>query len=173
MPQQKQEVVLARRHEVASYYLAGRYQSEIAQMVGCSQQQVSADLAVLRQQWLTSSLRDFDAAKAEELAKIDRAEREYWQGWEASKQAHIVTLAEVTRGEKPSRKRSRRRENQYGDPRFLDGVLTCIKQRCAVLGLSMDTEALKEAGIGMALLLEQARQLPVPLSPVSQSLAEA
>ena len=158
MPQHKQEIVLARRHQVGLLYLQGRYQAEIAQILGCSQQQVSADLAVLRRLWLASSLRDFDAAKAEELEKIDHAERAYWLGWERSQKTRTIIQAEHTTGEHFGRKRSRRREGQVGDPRFLDGVLRCIAQRCDILGLSTATETNREVGKGLSGLLAQARQ---------------
>jgi hypothetical protein len=170
MPQNKIEVILSRRQQVGALYLAGRYQAEIGQILGVSQSQVSADLAAIRKTWLASSLRDFDAAKAEQLAKIDRVEIAYWQGWHRSLEDHIQTLAEVTHGEKPSRKRSRRREGQAGDPRFLDGVIMCIKQRCAILGLGAEADALKEASLGLASLLALAKG-PQPGS--SSPMAEA
>lgn len=135
MPFNTQDVILSRRQQIGAMYLSGKYQSEIAQIIGVTQQQVSADLAALRKIWQASAMRDFDAAKAEELEKIDRAEREYWLGWERSQEDAVVSLAEVKTGDKPGRKRSRRREGQCGDPRFLDGVLRCVERRCAILGL--------------------------------------
>jgi hypothetical protein len=160
MPQQKQEHILARRHEVATLYLAGHLQAEIARVVHVSQQQVSADLKALRAQWQASALRDFDASKALELAKIDQVERACWLGWERSLTPKTTILAERKTGEHAGRKRSRRREGQAGDPRFLEGVLNCVKQRCAILGLSAETEALTDAATGLAGLLAQARSLP-------------
>lgn len=135
MPQNKEEVVLARRQQVATLYLSGHYQTEIGRLVGVSQTQISADLKALRTQWQASSLRDFDASKALELDKIDRLEAVYMDGWQRSQMDRVQTLAEVTHGEKPSRKASVRREGQVGDPRFLDGVLSCIEKRCKILGL--------------------------------------
>lgn len=173
MPQHKHEIVLARRHQVGLLYLQGRYQAEIAQLLSCSQQQVSADLAVLRRLWLASSLRDFDAAKAEELEKIDHLERAYWLGWERSQQARSVIQAERQTGEHCGRKRLRRRESQGGDPRFLDGVLKCIAQRCDILGLSTATEASKELSQGLAAMLTQARTLRTPPPARRPGVAEA
>jgi hypothetical protein len=129
------EGVLARRQQVGAMYLAGKYQADIARLVGVTQQQISHDLAALRKLWLASSVRDFNTAKAEELAKVDRVEHEYWVGWERSLQDHVQNLAEIKTGDKPGRKRSRRREGQAGDPRFLDGVLKCVERRCTILGL--------------------------------------
>lgn len=72
------------RARVAEMYLAGRYQSEIAQELGLSQQQISYDLQAVRREWQASAVRNFDEAKAQELAKIDHLERTYWQAWQQS-----------------------------------------------------------------------------------------
>jgi hypothetical protein len=72
------------RAEIARLYLQRRTQAEIAAQPGMSRQQVGYDLGAVRQGWLESSLTDFNARKAEELARIDRLEREYWDAWQAS-----------------------------------------------------------------------------------------
>lgn len=133
-----------RRTEVATRYLQGEYQATIAKALGVSQQRISQDLESIRRHWLAASVRDFDAARAQELAKIDHAEQEYWAAWQRSIQPREVTLTEQTYGEKPSRKASVRREGQAGDPRFLDGVLRCIERRCAILGLNAPTTCMLE-----------------------------
>ena len=69
----------------ADLYLKGKTQNEIADTLGFTRQQISYDLAVVRKQWLQSSVRDFDDAKALELAKLNRLEREYWDEWEESR----------------------------------------------------------------------------------------
>ena|SRR5215467_8301813 len=125
-----------RRQEVAALYLSGKYQSEIAQVIGISQQQVSHDLLAVQRAWLASSLRDFDAVKAQELAKLDAAEREYWAAWHRSCQPREVTLTKRIAGKDPRDEASIRRETPAGDVRFLDGVLRCIHQRCALLGVA-------------------------------------
>jgi len=161
--------VQQRRQEVAALYLAGKYQSEIARLIGISQQQVSHDLQAVHRAWLASSLRDFDAAKAQELAKIDAAEREYWAAWERSQQPREVTTTREADGDAPRTETSRRREHPVGDPRFLDGVLKCIEKRCDMLGLSTATEAAKAVSTGLAALLAQAKSTV----PLAAPLAEA
>ena len=55
-------------------------------------------MAAVREQWLQSSLLDFDARKAQELARIDRVETEAWAAWEKSKRAREITTTErITR----------------------------------------------------------------------------
>jgi hypothetical protein len=129
-------VVHERQQTVAALYLQRKMQSEIARIVGVSQQQVSFDLKAVRLAWQTSTVRDFDAARSEELARVDVAEAAYWDGWQRSQQVHEVTVTEAhDDGATARRKATLRKEAQSGDPRFLDGVLRCIERRCALLGL--------------------------------------
>ena len=82
---QNETTLAARRQQVAAAYLRGEYQADIATRFGISQQQISLDLKTIRAMWLQSAVRDFDAARAEELAKIDAVEAEFWGAWEKSK----------------------------------------------------------------------------------------
>lgn len=132
--------VLARREDVARRYLQGQTQSEIADVFGVSQAQISKDLAAIRAAWLASAVRDFDALKAQELAKIDAVEREYWLAWERSKKDKEISVQEGGEVDPQTRKPRikkvvMRKEGQAGNPAFLAGVLTCIERRCAILGL--------------------------------------
>jgi predicted transcriptional regulator len=130
-----------RRQKVAEMYLRGDYQSAIAQALGIDQAQVSRDLKAVRAMWLASTVRDFDAARAQELAKIDEVEREYWGAWERSKQDKEVAVQESDGKKDPDtgrpkiKKATLRKEGQSGNPAFLAGILTCIERRCAILGL--------------------------------------
>jgi hypothetical protein len=162
--------LLQRRHEVATRYLHGEQQYHIARAMGVSQSQISLDLKAIRAMWLASLVRDFDAMKSVELAKIDECERQFWSGWQRSLQPREVTLTEATEGEKPTRKASVRKEGQAGDPRFLDGVLRCVQQRCKILGLDVESQALKEMSTGMADLLAQARSdQGTPQAPMAEA----
>ena len=132
--------VLARREDVARRYLQGQTQSEIADVFGVSQAQISKDLAAIRAAWLASAMRDFDALKAQELAKIDAVEREYWLAWERSKKDKEISVQEGGEVDPQTRKPRikkvvMRKEGQAGNPAFLAGVLTCIERRCSILGL--------------------------------------
>lgn len=124
-----------RRQLVAARYLRGEYQSQIAQDLGLTQAQISLDLKAIRAEWLKATLRDFDALKGEQLAKIDAIELEAWASWEKSKQPREVTITEATEGPRPGRKASVRKEGQVGDPRFLSEILKCVERRCSLLGL--------------------------------------
>lgn len=148
MPSSQHEARAAeRRQHVAKLYLQGKYQAEIARQLGVSQQQISKDLRMLHRQWRASAIRDFDARQEQELAKIDLLERTAWEAWECSLHPRELTLTEQTEGgdvpdehgkvhpKSPVRRASVRRENQAGDPRFLERIDKCIERRCAILGL--------------------------------------
>lgn len=126
--------VAKRRQEVAERYLRGEYQSAIAQSFGVDTATISRDLAAIRAQWLAAAVRDFDAAKAQELAKIDEVERAAWAAWERSTQDKEVAVQEAG-ADKKLKKATLRKEGQSGNPAFLNTILTCIERRCAILGL--------------------------------------
>lgn len=133
--------VANRRQEVAARYLRGEYQSAIASSLNVDTATVSRDLAAIRAVWLTSAVRDFDAAKAQELAKIDEVERAAWQAWERStKDKEVATqeagaVKDAQTGKPIIKKATLRKEGQSGNPAFLSTILTCIERRCAILGL--------------------------------------
>lgn len=123
----RQGAQLARdRRNVAHYYLQGWLQADIGTELNISQATVSRDLAWLHDQWTREGLNNYNEAKAREVAKIDVIEREYWTAWQKSKQSKVEI------------------EERPGDPRYLAGVITCVKRRCELLGLDApDTLTLK------------------------------
>jgi hypothetical protein len=169
MPLHTKEVVNQRRQQVAQLYLAGKYQSEIGQLLGVTQQQISLDLRVVQQQWLAASIRDFDAHRAELLAKVDAVERAAWEAWARSLQQREVTLTKRITGKDPRDEASIRRETPVGDPRFLERIQKCLDQRADLLGLSTASEATKALGTGLAALLAQAQAAQAPASPMAEA----
>src|SRR5271155_2405894 len=73
-----------RRKRVAAMYLQGMGQWEIGRQLGVTQQCIAKDVQTLEKEWLASALVDIDAAKAKELARIDRLERIAWRAWRRS-----------------------------------------------------------------------------------------
>lgn len=111
------------RRDITRLYLRGKIQPEIAELLGISRAMVAYDLKAIQEQWRGDTVRDLDADKAWELAKIDELERTYWAIWESS------------------------RETRDGNPAYLGGVLKCIQRRAKLLGL--DAPAKREhAGPG-------------------------
>jgi predicted transcriptional regulator len=127
---------------ISELYLRGELQADIAKVVGISQATVSLDLASLRGEWLASSLMDFNDRRAQELAKVDDLEREYWTAWKRSQQdAEVKTQKMIDRPEGQSKEAQKRTEGQTGDPRFLVGIQWCVNKRCELLGLDAPKKA--------------------------------
>lgn len=124
------------RARTAELYLKSWTQNAIAAELGVSQGQVSKDLKAVRQGWLESAVRDFDAAKAAELAKIDNLEREAWAAYERTVGPHTVTTDIDGTNDKGSfDRKTERTEHLAGNPAFLNVVMTCIDRRCKILGV--------------------------------------
>lgn len=124
------------RRRIADLYLQGWLQVDIADELHIDQSTVSRDLKAIQAAWVRSTLIDFDAAKAREVAKVDRLEREYWQAWQESKKEKVSTSTETAQLKDGKRNKAQiRREERNGDPRYLLGVQWCIDKRCKILGL--------------------------------------
>ena len=129
------ERILSDRAEIARRYLRGDYQTDIGATLGLSQRMVSYDLTAIRKEWRGSSVRDFDDAKSQELAKIDELERTYWAAWEASCKARATTTTTKSVGDTTTTRATHRSEAMLGNPAYLAGVMTCIERRCKLLGI--------------------------------------
>lgn len=137
------------RQDIADKYLQGWTQSRIAEYLNndanrgyqLSRQMISYDLQRIQEDWRESALIDIDEAKTQELAKIDRLEREYWDAWEKSKEDAVSkTIERYMSGtdKKTANKRVKEQERtseQFGDSAFLRGIQWCIEQRCKILGI--------------------------------------
>jgi len=143
------------RRQISNLYLQGRLQAEIASELNLSQSTVSRDLKALRGEWLVSSLMDFDEARANELAKIDTLEREYWDAWQRSRE-DAETITTKGRGDKEtavSMEKTVQLKGQVGDAAFLRGIEWCIDRRCKLLGLD-DTQKLDIVSGGVPIVFE-------------------
>jgi hypothetical protein len=126
--------------EISTLYLQGWIQVAIAahlsknRAYSVTRQTISRDIKTIQQRWLESSVRDFDEARAQELARIDNLELTYWSQFEASKDPIIKRK---TKKEIDGQITEATQEVSLGtgDPRFLQGVQWCIDRRCKLLGL--------------------------------------
>lgn len=142
----EEAMLAARRRRVAELYLKAMPMWEIAQQLNVSAPTISRDLKALIQEWREGALFDFTDAKAKELAKLDRLEREYWDAWEKSKKEHTATTAEKTESQvvvqgqplpAPAKlKASTKKEDREGNPAYLAGVQWCITKRAEILGIN-------------------------------------
>jgi len=131
------------RKIIAELYLKQWRQVDIAEKLGIDQATVSRDLSAVRKMWRKDASLSFDAAKAQELARIDTLENEYWRQYEASQEEFVRTMTEknlppVTEGGRQKEGTTKARvikETRIGDPRYLSGIQWCIEQRCKILGI--------------------------------------
>lgn len=136
--------------EIARCYLHGMSQMEIGEMLGVSQSQISRDLKVLRERWQKSALLDINEAKAQELARIDNLEREYWEAWRVSCGERIDTETEQIAGAGANGDRKRvkvKKVKLAGDPDYLAGIQWCIEMRCKILGIYQPGRAANPLGM--------------------------
>ncbi len=146
--------VWERRVKVAELYLEGTPQPAIAKKLGVSQPTVGRDLIAIREEWLKSSIRDFDSLKVQEIAKIDKLEEAAWAAWHRSTLEHriVQNKTESMRRSMPGAagKKGAHRlvptkvtenitvKNCPGDPKFMETIAWCIETRLKVIGAFKD-----------------------------------
>lgn len=133
--------ILERRKRVAAMYLQGMSQWEIGRQLGVTQQCVAKDVRALEKEWLASAVIDIDAAKAKELARIDRLERVAWRAWRRScqRKERASTRMEKKFNEDAKQAKtvtSKQTELRDGNPDYLKRVEWCISKRCELLKLN-------------------------------------
>ncbi|HTU92495.1 MAG TPA: hypothetical protein VMF69_20610 [Gemmataceae bacterium] len=133
--------ILERRRRVASLYLRGLSQWEIGRQLGFSQQCIAKDIAALEKEWLAAAVVDLDAAKAKELARIDRLERVAWRAWQRScqRKERASTRMEKKLNDDAQQGKtvtSKHTELRDGNPEYLKRVEWCINKRCELLKLN-------------------------------------
>ena len=129
-----------RRRRVASMYLRGMSQWEIGRRLCVTQQCIAKDIQALEKEWLAAAVVDIDAAKAKELARIDRLERVAWRAWRRScqrKERASTRLEKKLDETAPQGKTvtSKHTELRDGNPEYLKRVEWCINKRCELLKL--------------------------------------
>src|SRR6516162_495477 len=133
--------ILERRKRVAALYLQGMSQWEIGRQLGVTQQCIAKDIQALEKEWLASAVVDIDAAKAKELARIDRLERVAWRAWQRScqRKERATTRMEKKLDEDAHKAKtvtSKATELRDGNPEYLKRVEWCISKRCELLKLN-------------------------------------
>jgi len=124
-------------------YLKGKYQVEIAEEIGITQQQVGYDLRIIQKRWIKETILNLDQHRIKELGKIDQLEREAWDAWEKSKDESNVkiTYAKGLTQDKEGKltssslDKTNKVEDGNGNPKYLEIVLKCIERRCKMLGI--------------------------------------
>jgi hypothetical protein len=133
--------ILERRMRVASMYLRGLSQWEIGRRLSVTQQCIAKDVQALEKEWLASAMVAIDAAKAKELARIDRLERVAWRAWRRScqRKEKATTRMEKKLNEDAQRAKtitSKATELRDGNAEYLKRIEWCISKRCELLKLN-------------------------------------
>lgn len=133
--------ILSRRCKVAELLLKGvNNLFEICRRLGMDTNQyrsIQRDIAAIKLDWRASAVKNFNDAVAAELAKIDLAEKEYWDAWHRS----CAERQSTRTGRRSQQNGSQdfaevKKEHRDGNPAFLDGVMKCITRRCELLGIN-------------------------------------
>lgn len=146
---------------IASLYVQGLTLFAISKRVNVTPGQLTYDMKVLVKRWQESALSDIQHLKLKELVKIDELERVYWDAWERSKAERTTSSTKKKErqqtepdtnqqpvGFKPNKRGQKgppvnvanieamlRKEENFGDPRFLAGIQWCIDTRCQIWGI--------------------------------------
>lgn len=136
---------------IADLYVQGWTQQAIAEQLSSersyslSRPQIGYDLAEIRQRWLDSMLQNFDQRKSEELAKLDRVEREAWKAWEQSKEYESLI---TEKGQTPKGSVNLRKKRKgAGSTTYLNIILQCIQERSKICGFYAPKEIKQEGEV--------------------------
>jgi len=146
--------VVADRAVIADMMIEGRgihyiteHINNIRDGYNLSMSAINYDINVIRKQWIESYLEDINAAKAKELARIDRIEMAAWDAWELSKRTVTKTEKERTENEQVGKtglafqkhrkvKAKTTETERDADKEFMKVIQWCVEQRCKILGIN-------------------------------------
>ncbi len=151
---------------IAQLRLQGYTQTQIAEQLSLSRQQIGYDIKTLEKRWQETANEAVEVHKAREVAKMDNLERTYWDAWWQSLGETIVTTTTDESGglnkkgepADPKQKKTVRVEDLNGDPRYLQGALDCSKARREILGLNAPTEVTHGGTVTFADLVKEAAE---------------
>jgi hypothetical protein len=149
---------LDRKVRVSELYREGWTLAAIAGELDTTIPTVAKDLDEVREEWTAKALRNYDAHKAEQLAKIDYVEAQAWESFRLSQEPAMEVIKVVERAlrktEQPPPDKGRqakapaaslqvikeltrrvKRGQAPGDERWLARVAWCIETRCKILNL--------------------------------------
>lgn len=141
---------------IARWYMQGVTQTEITERLNAredvdytlSRVTIHNDIQKIREHWYKSILVDTDKRKADELAKIDNLEREYWEAWFRSLEPREQERVEraLDGDQSHTTKEVTSEKTTSGNPAYLQGIQWCINKRVELFGL----DAPKKTDIRMA-----------------------
>ncbi len=127
---------------VSEWYCRGYTLRKMAEMLkelrgySLSWKMIHKDVQKILERWREAAIDNVEDLQASELARIAEIEREAWEQWEASKAIREKTETERRIGSTEVSRAKKVTEQGLGDPRYLQVVQHCIKQRVEILGLN-------------------------------------
>lgn len=119
------------RRQIAELRLQRLTQPEIAERVGVSPATVKRELRHIEREWQEAAQSDIADYKAEDLARLERMERDLWAQWEASKQEQTKRVVEEKNGGRQVRLET---TSTTGDPRLMAQLIQIAERRARILG---------------------------------------
>lgn len=107
-------------------------------------QQVSYDIRTIWKEWQTERLKNLDGWKTRQVAILMKIEREAWEAWELSKDPEVSRETGSTSAVISAKtgaiavlpaEKVTTRENEVGDPKFLQVVIKCEERISQILGI--------------------------------------
>lgn len=130
------------RLTIAELHLKGWSQQRIADFLELDKSNICRELKKIKDQWKAEAIEDHNLYVQQELRRLAMLEAEYWAGWERSQQGKETSLTEKLATGKDEAgqvlgrvKQATRTEQKVGDAAFLNGILSCVKERARLLDL--------------------------------------
>ena len=142
-PKRTSDEILRDRADIARMRMDGLTQTKIAEEItklrcySLSQDTISADLKVVREEWMNQSIDNYDQTRLIELARLDEEEAIAKDAWTRSTQPRKKerTRTGVNDG-KPFEEFMQESETRDGNPAFLQRLESIRQRRCAILGFN-------------------------------------
>lgn len=131
-PKRSEMELYTTRETITALLLEGHTQSEIAKKLHMTASMVSYDMHVIIEEWRKKTAINIDQIKIKELDKIDHREKEAWEAWHKSKE-EVKKHTKITR--KGDVQTIETIETKCGDPRYLEAIARCSKDRRELLGM--------------------------------------
>lgn len=140
-PKRTYDEILRDRADIARMRLEGRTQSEISARLtelrdySISPTTIATELRAVRDQWLSSSIDDYEQTRLIELARLDEEEATVKEAWEQSKLPKKKERTRTgTNDGKPFEEFMEESETRDGNPVFLQRLESIRQRRCRILG---------------------------------------
>ena len=136
------------RRNMTLRQIAAEVQERTEQEV--SFQQISKDIKWIRKQWRMETIKNYEDAQNQEVAKLNEIEREAWEAYQRTVGLHRKQTRKRGAAETDENAETTVTEEELaGDPRFLIVAKDCVEKRCKIKGLEEPVKYDVEARVGV------------------------